>query len=130
MALHTLLSHICFTDDGLVPVIVQDYKTQEILMFAWMNRDALSETLATKKMCYWSRSRSQLWRKGERSGQVQALKSLSLDCDRDALLAQVEQTGVACHTGRKSCFFYTITDGTLEINQDVIIPSDQLYPPT
>jgi phosphoribosyl-AMP cyclohydrolase len=103
-----------FTDDGLVPVVAQQHDTGEVLMLAWMNREALAETLATGQICYWSRSRRQLWRKGETSGQTQRLVELRLDCDGDALLARVEQTGVACHTGRRSCFFRAVqADGTL-----------------
>jgi len=100
-----LLSAIAFDDDGLVPAIAQQHDTGETLMLAWMNRAALAETVATGRVCYWSRSRRRLWRKGETSGQVQRLVELRLDCDGDALLLRVDQTGVACHTGRRSCFF-------------------------
>ena len=96
-------------------------------MMAWMNRDSLSETLKTNQMCYFSRSRQSLWRKGEQSGQTQKLKELRIDCDNDTLLAIVEQKGVACHTGRKSCFFQTVTNDQLTINQEVITPPDALY---
>ncbi|MBK1675079.1 phosphoribosyl-AMP cyclohydrolase [Rhodospirillum rubrum] len=94
-----------FTADGLVPVIAQQHDSGEVLMMAWMNREALEETLATGKACYWSRSRGRLWRKGESSGQTQKVLALRLDCDGDTLLLLVDQTGVACHTGRRSCFF-------------------------
>lgn len=94
-----------FNEAGLVPVIAQDATTRQVLMHAWMNREALEETLRTKRVCYWSRSRQALWRKGETSGHVQRLVTLSVDCDGDTLLAQVEQTGPACHTGAVSCFF-------------------------
>ena len=90
---------------GLVACIAQQHDTGEVLMMAWMNRAALAETLATGRVCYWSRSRQALWRKGETSGQVQRLVDLRLDCDGDTLLALVDQTGVACHTGRRSCFY-------------------------
>ncbi|MBB3065504.1 phosphoribosyl-AMP cyclohydrolase [Limibacillus halophilus] len=96
---------INFDERGLVAAIAQQLGSGEILMMAWMNRESLSETLKTGQVCYWSRSRGKLWRKGETSGQTQHLKSLSVDCDGDTLLLTVEQNGVACHTGRRSCFF-------------------------
>jgi len=100
-----LLDTVRFDRDGLVACIAQQHETGEVLMMAWMNRDALAETLATGQVCYWSRSRQALWRKGETSGQVQRLLDLRLDCDGDTLLALVDQHGVACHTGRRSCFY-------------------------
>lgn len=102
-----------FDQAGLVAAIAQQHDTGEVLMMAWMNRAALVETLATGQVCYFSRSRQALWRKGERSGQVQHLKEVRLDCDGDALLVLVDQTGVACHTGRRSCFFRATRDGEL-----------------
>jgi len=108
-----LLAALRFDADGLVPCIAQQHDTGEVLMMAWMNAEAVAETLATGRVCYFSRSRNALWRKGETSGQHQILKELRLDCDGDALLALVEQTGVACHTGRRSCFFRAIRDGEL-----------------
>lgn len=90
--------------DGLIPVIVQDAATRDVLTLAYMNEEALQKTRSTGQMHYWSRSRNRLWRKGEESGNVQRLRSLSLDCDGDAFLVQVEQTGVACHTGQATCF--------------------------
>ena len=121
------LARIAFDADGLVPVVAQQHDTGEVLMLAWMNRDAVAETLASGRMCYWSRSRRTLWRKGETSGQVQHLIGLRLDCDGDALLALVDQTGVACHTGRRSCF-YTALDaaGAVEIAEPLISP-ETLY---
>ena len=100
-----LVEAIRFDERGLVPCIAQQHDSGEVLMMAWMNRAALAETLATGRVCYWSRSRQALWRKGETSGQVQRLVDIRLDCDGDALLALVDQTGVACHTGRRSCFY-------------------------
>jgi phosphoribosyl-AMP cyclohydrolase len=88
-----------------VPAIAQQHDSGEVLMLAWMNRDAVAETLATRRACYFSRSREKLWRKGETSGQVQRLVELRIDCDGDAVLLLVDQQGVACHTGRRSCFF-------------------------
>ena len=113
--------------DGLVAAIAQQYDTGEVLMLAWMNRDAVAETLATGRVCYWSRSRGQLWRKGETSGQVQRLVDLRVDCDGDALLLLVDQTGVACHTGRRSCFYRAgRPDGLIEIAAPEVSP-DALY---
>lgn len=100
-----LLDAVRFDQGGLVACIAQQHDTGEVLMMAWMNRDAVAETLATGRVCYWSRSRQGLWRKGETSGQVQHLVDLRLDCDGDTLLALVDQHGVACHTGRRSCFY-------------------------
>lgn len=94
-----------FDENGLIAAIAQAHDTREVLMLAWMNRDALRETLETGRVCYWSRSRKSLWRKGETSGQIQHLIEARLDCDGDAVLLLVDQTGVACHTGRRSCFY-------------------------
>ena len=102
-----------FDPNGLVAAIAQQHDTGEVLMVAWMNRAALAETLATGRVCYFSRSRGALWRKGEVSGQVQHLKELRVDCDGDALLVLVDQKGVACHTGRRSCFYRAARDGGL-----------------
>ncbi len=99
------LKLVAFNDQGLVPAIAQDHESGEVLMMAWMNREALSETLRSGRVCYWSRSRGALWRKGETSGQFQDLKEARIDCDGDTLLLRVAQTGVACHTGRRSCFY-------------------------
>lgn len=91
--------------NGLVPAIAQQHDTGEVLMLAWMNKEALEETLTTGRVCYWSRSRRKLWRKGETSGHVQRLVEARLDCDGDTVLLLVDQTGPACHTGERSCFF-------------------------
>ncbi|WP_299441543.1 phosphoribosyl-AMP cyclohydrolase [uncultured Rhodospira sp.] len=96
---------IRFTTDGLVPAIAQQHDTGEVLMMAWMNSETIAETLETGRVCYWSRSRGKPWRKGETSGQVQTLKALRVDCDGDTLLLLVDQVGVACHTGRRTCFY-------------------------
>jgi phosphoribosyl-AMP cyclohydrolase len=108
-----ILDTIVFDTQGLVPVIAQQHDTGDVLMLAWMNRDALAETLASGSVCYWSRSRRRLWRKGETSGHTQALKELRIDCDGDALLLLVDQHGAACHTGRRSCFFRAVREGAL-----------------
>jgi phosphoribosyl-AMP cyclohydrolase len=96
---------LSYDDRGLIPVIAQDHATGEVLMLAWMNAEALRRTLASGRMTYWSRSRQAFWVKGETSGHVQDLVEMRLDCDGDALLARVRQTGPACHTGAQSCFF-------------------------
>jgi len=116
-----LLDAIVFGADGLVPAVAQQHDSGEVLMLAWMNREAVAETLRTGRACYWSRSRGRLWRKGETSGQFQRLVELRLDCDGDALLLMVDQTGVACHTGRRSCFFRAVRDGRLETVAEVLI---------
>lgn len=104
-ALAKVLEELTFDSQGLIPVIAQDIETKDVLMFAWMNREALEDTLNTGRMCYWSRSRNTLWRKGESSGHAQQLVELRTDCDGDVLLALIEQTGAACHTNRRSCFY-------------------------
>lgn len=100
-----------WTEAGLIPAIAQDVETGTVLMMAWMNRESLAQTLSTGEVTYWSRSRGELWRKGATSGHIQTLVSLSIDCDRDCILMQVEQVGAACHTGRRHCFFTEIRDG-------------------
>ena len=97
--------------NGLIPCITQDAATGDVLMFAWMNADAVNQTLTTQRVTYWSRSRNALWIKGETSGHSQTLQDLRIDCDRDCLLALVTQTGPACHTNRQSCFYTAIRNG-------------------
>ena len=99
------LAALRFDRDGLIPAVAQQHDSGETLMLAWMNRESVAETLKTGRICYWSRSRQKLWRKGESSGHVQRLVELRVDCDGDALLLLVDQTGPACHTGTRSCFF-------------------------
>ena len=125
MATQTVLDQVRFDANGLVPAIAQQHDTGEVLMLAWMNRDSLAETVATGRVCYYSRSRKALWRKGETSGQAQHLRELRVDCDGDTLLLLVEQEGVACHTGRRSCFFRAVRDGALvEIAAPLVSPDD------
>ncbi len=112
---------------GLIPAIAQQYDTGEVLMMAWMNLEAIDETLATGRVCYYSRSRSRLWRKGETSGQVQHLREMRIDCDGDTLLLLVEQKGPACHTGRASCFYNRIDGDVVEVVSDPLIDPDKLY---
>lgn len=125
--LNEALDNLAFNDAGLVPVIAQQHDTGEVLMFAWMNRAAIEETLATGQVCYYSRSRKTLWRKGESSGQTQTLKALRVDCDGDVLLASVEQTGAACHTGRRDCFFWKLDNDTARIDKSPLINPKDLY---
>ena len=122
-----LFDSLEFNDDGLIPAIAQAYDTGEVLMMAWMNRESIIETLKTGQVCYFSRSRGKLWRKGESSGQTQRLVELRIDCDGDTVLLQVEQTGVACHTGRRSCFFRAVRDDVLIQIMAPSVTSEELY---
>ena len=122
-----VLDALCFDANGLVPAIAQQHDTGEVLMMAWMNKDAVAETLTTGRVCYWSRSRNRLWRKGETSHQVQHLREFRLDCDGDTILLQVEQEGVACHTGRRDCFFRAVRGGALVEIAPPMIDPDKLY---
>ena len=108
-----LAAAIQFDAAGLVPAIAQDEATGEVLMLAWMNAESIAATLATGFATYWSRSRKKLWRKGETSGHVQRLVELRVDCDGDTILLRVAQTGPACHTGHRTCFFRAVKDGAL-----------------
>ncbi|HEY9164139.1 MAG TPA: phosphoribosyl-AMP cyclohydrolase [Magnetovibrio sp.] len=116
-----------YTADGLVPAIAQQFDTGEVLMMAWMNADAVKETLTTGRACYFSRSRSKLWRKGESSGQVQTVKDFRWDCDADTVLLLVDQQGVACHTGRHNCFYNAVRSDKAEIIAEVEVNPDDLY---
>lgn len=122
-----VLERLKLNTDGLIPAIAQQHDTGEVLMLAWMNREALDETLATGRVCYYSRSRQALWRKGEQSGQVQQLRSLHLDCDGDTLLLKVDQTGPACHTGRRSCFYLQVENDGVVVTSDPEIAPEALY---
>lgn len=122
-----VIDNLPFNGDGLLPAIAQQHDSGEVLMMAWMNRTALEETLATARVCYWSRSRGKLWRKGESSGQVQLLKELRLDCDGDTILLLVDQTGPACHSGRRSCFYNAVRGDRLEVISAPLIDPDRLY---
>ncbi|MEY4682124.1 MAG: phosphoribosyl-AMP cyclohydrolase [Alphaproteobacteria bacterium] len=123
-----LLSRIAFDRDGLVVAVAQQHDgAGEVLMVAWMNREAVRATVAEGQAVYWSRSRMKLWRKGETSGQVQRLVELRIDCDGDALLLRVDQAGVACHTGRRSCFFTALGPAGLETILEVEVDPSRLY---
>lgn len=121
------LAAIKFDIDGLAPAIAQQHDSGEVLMMAWMNAQSISETLKSGQVCYFSRSRQKLWRKGESSGQTQSLIDFRIDCDGDTLLLQVDQKGVACHTGRRNCFFNAIRDDKIETIADVMIDPKELY---
>lgn len=122
------LDEINWTDNRLIPVITQDKHTQKVLMFAWMNPEALQETVKTGKAVYYSRSRGRLWRKGEESGYSQSVSEIRLDCDADVLLLTVNQSGgIACHTGRQSCFFRIFTDGHWQTVEPVLKDPKEIY---
>ena len=114
--------------NGLVPAIAQDWETGEILMLAYMNREAVEETLNTGRACYYSRSRSKLWRKGEESGNVQKVREVRIDCDRDTIVIKVEQVGgAACHTGHRSCFYRKIENGELVEDGEKVFDPKEVY---
>lgn len=122
------LSKVNWTHEGLVPVIAQEAGTGQVLMFAWMNRDALKQTVETGEAVYWSRSRKKLWHKGEESGHVQKVKAIRLDCDEDVLLLSVEQIGgIACHTGRHSCFFQQLEGLEWQVVEPVLKDPGEIY---
>jgi phosphoribosyl-AMP cyclohydrolase len=126
-AAEAVLREIGFGKDGLVPAVAQQHDTGEVLMVAWMNHDAIIETLKAGQAVYWSRSRKRLWRKGESSGQIQTLKELRIDCDGDTILLLVDQKGVACHTGRHNCFFRALKGDKLVTIADVEVDPAKLY---
>jgi len=122
------LDEIRWTQEGLVPVIAQQADSGKILMFAWMNHDALALTAAEGYAVYWSRSRNKLWRKGEESGHRQKVLALLLDCDEDVILLKIEQEGgIACHTGRESCFYRQLIDGQWQAVEPVLKNPEEIY---
>ncbi len=122
------LSEVRWDANGLVPVIAQDYQSGEILMFAWMNREALAITATDKVAVYWSRSRQKLWRKGEESGHTQKIHDIRIDCDEDVVLIKVEQAGgIACHTGRQSCFYRKLDQDVWQSDQPVLKDPKSIY---
>ena len=122
------LDEIAWNNDGLVPVIAQDHQTGEVLMMAWMNREALGLTCEKGEVVYWSRSRQKLWHKGEASGHKQILHEIRVDCDADVILVLVEQVGgIACHTGRRRCFFRVLKDQIWQIDEEMIKNPDEIY---
>jgi len=127
VALEEAIAELPWNNDGLLPAIAQQYDSGEVLMMAWMNETALRETLQTGRVCYFSRSRQSLWRKGESSGQVQQLKELRFDCDGDTVLLKVDQTGPACHTGRRDCFYNKVEGDRLLVDREPLIDPKELY---
>ena len=122
------LAGLRWTDDGLIPVIAQDYQTGEVLMMAWMNREALDITLDRQQAVYWSRSRQRLWHKGESSGHIQKVHEVRIDCDEDVVLLIVEQIGgIACHTGRKRCFYRLWQNDDWQVTDPVVKDPDEIY---
>ena len=122
------LDQVAWDDDGLVPAIAQDAATGRLLMMAWMNREALAETVSAGRAVYWSRSRQKLWRKGEESGHVQRLRAVRLDCDGDVVVLEVEQTGgIACHTGRERCFFRKLVGDAWVADEPVLKDPTEIY---
>ncbi len=122
------LADLKFSEQGLIPAIAQDAVSKRILMVAWMNKDAVIETVQTKKAVYWSRSRQKLWRKGESSGHEQDLKEIRLDCDGDVLTLLIEQSGgIACHTGRESCFYRVLEGDEWQTKDSVIKAPEEIY---
>ena len=123
------LKKVRWDENGLVPVIAQEASTGDILMFAWMNRDALARTVELGEAVYWSRSRKKLWHKGEESGHTQKVLEMRLDCDEDVILLKIEQKGgIACHTGRHSCFFQKYDNGDWHAVEPVLQEPDTIYP--
>lgn len=122
------ISELEWDAQGLIPAIAQDAETGEVLMFAWMNRDSLVETVKTGEAVYWSRSRGRLWHKGEESGHVQKVHEIRLDCDNDVILLKIDQHGgMACHTGRRSCFFHKLVDGQWTVVEPVLKDPKEIY---
>lgn len=116
-----------FDDNGLIPAIALDAENGEVLMVAWMNRESFAATVETGNATYWSRSRQKFWVKGESSGHLQKVKWIRTDCDKDVLLIGIEQVGVACHTGRRSCFFYELRDGAWQTTCEPEVDPDEIY---
>jgi len=121
------IDNLKYNEDGLIPAIAQQHDSKKVLMMAWMNKASIQESLETGRVCYWSRSRQAFWRKGESSGQVQMLKQFRVDCDSDTLLLLVDQTGPACHTGRRTCFYQVADDKELIIDSEPLIDPKELY---
>lgn len=128
MAKDAWLNNVNWTEEGLIPVIAQEVGTGTVLMFAWMNREALKRTAESGEAVYWSRSRKKLWHKGEESGHIQRVTEIRLDCDEDVVLLMVEQEGgIACHTGRHSCFFQKLDEKKWAVVEPVLKAPEQIY---
>ncbi len=127
MLMENLSNDLKFDNNGLIPVIVQDFKTNEVLMMAYMNREAYEKSVETQMVHYWSRSRNRLWLKGESSGHYQHIKSISIDCDNDALLLKVDQVEAACHTGHYSCFYRELGEEGAKETSDTVFDAEKVY---
>ena len=127
ISLNDCLASLKYNSDGLIPAVAQQHDSREVLMMAWMNQAAIEETLKTGQVCYWSRSRQDYWRKGEKSGNWQTLKSMKIDCDGDTLLLSVDQQGPACHTARRHCFYLIVDNNKVAINDAPMVNPDSLY---
>ncbi len=128
LATANFLDQLRWDSNGLIPAIAQDHQSGEILMVAWMNREALALTVKEQRAIYWSRSRQKLWRKGEESGHIQSIREIRLDCDEDVLTLKVEQLGgIACHTGRRSCFYRRLENGVWQTIEKVIKDPKDIY---
>ena len=123
----TIIDELKYNEQGLIPAIVQEAASGRVLMMAWLNRESLQRTLELGEMVYWSRSRQELWHKGATSGHTQKVIDLAFDCDRDALLARVEQVGAACHEGYQSCFFRSIRDGEAVVTEERLVDPETVY---
>lgn len=123
----SIISTLKFDKDGLIPAIAQQYDSGEVLMLAWMNKESIEQTIKEKQAVYWSRSRNRLWKKGEESGHIQHVKEFIIDCDGDTLLLLVDQTGLACHTGRKTCFFNTSIENGIKITRKQEVLPEEIY---
>ena len=122
-----LTNQIKYDEKGLVPVIVQDYLSNEVLMVAYMNKESLQRTLVSGKTHFWSRSRQKYWQKGEHSGHIQLVKGVFIDCDKDSLVIKVEQKVAACHKGYRSCFYRKLEEGTFKVFQEKVFEEDSVY---
>ncbi len=122
-----IIDELKYNEQGLIPAIVQEAASGRVLMMAWLNRESLQRTLELGEMVYWSRSRQELWHKGATSGHTQKVIDLAFDCDRDALLARVEQVGAACHEGYQSCFFRSIRDGEAVVTEERLVDPETVY---
>lgn len=124
MSLDSFIDGLKYDENGLIPGVVQDYDNGQVLMVAYMNRDAVRETLTSGRACFWSRSRQKFWIKGETSGNIQQVKEVLVDCDKDCFVIKVQQTGAACHEGYRSCFFRKVhEDGSMEIIEEKLMES-------
>ena len=122
-----ILDELKYDANGLIPAIVQEQSTGRVVMVAWMNKESLKRTLEIGETVFWSRSRKEFWHKGGTSGHTQKVKDVAFDCDKDALLIQVEQSGVACHEGYHSCFFRSIVSGEVKVTEERLVDPEKVY---